>query len=264
MNKIINNNSNNKKINNISQNLKNKFFDINNFPVHEGILVFPISMSKISNSQSALENFKFVEFFIKKIRKPVVGANFIYSDYLYFNSNEKASVLKAKFLPLILSHKNNFFNILKRHPWYIEKSFSFTTFNQIVLDCRKFMMYLGELKKIYSNDDEFKMWLNKDFINTKKDVLDENQVNFFLEEILLFYLIAKGKVRLLNEYIQDHQKWVLICYPGKPLYSEVYLFQKNFFRLENRDNIYENCYYDLSDKKLYDYTRVELENIKFE
>ena len=76
------------------------------------------------------------------------------------------------------------------------------------------------------------------------------------------YLIAKGKVRLRNDFVRDHQKWILKCYPGKPLHSEIYLFQKNFFKLSNTKNIYENSFYDLVDKKLYDYTRVDLETIK--
>jgi hypothetical protein len=79
-----------------------------------------------------------------------------------------------------------------------------------------------------------------------------------LEEILILYLISKGKIRLCNDYVQDKQKWILQCYPGKPIFSEVYLFQKNFFRLENKQNIYQNSFYDLEEKKLYDYKKMVL------
>ena len=72
----------------------NKFYDINKFPAEEGILVFPISISKISNSQSAKKCFDYVKHFTfskgGKIIKPIVGLNVIYGDYLYFYSNEKA------------------------------------------------------------------------------------------------------------------------------------------------------------------------------
>jgi len=38
--------------------------------------------------------------------------------------------------------------------------------------------------------------------------------------------------------------------------------QKNFFKLKNPENIYENCFYDLKGKKLYDYDNVDLKTIK--
>ena len=79
---------------------QNELFDINKLPAEEGILLFPISMSKISNSQSAKECFKYANYFIKKIIKPAIGVNLVYGDYLYFNSNEKANKLKIPRLAL--------------------------------------------------------------------------------------------------------------------------------------------------------------------
>ena len=96
-----------------TKNLINQFFDINKLPPEEGILVFPISMSRISNSQNAKNCWEYMKIFSPdKIIKPIVGLNFIYGDYLYFNSDEKASILKNKYLSLILSHKNNFLKII--------------------------------------------------------------------------------------------------------------------------------------------------------
>ena len=83
-------------------------------------------------------------------------------------------------------------------------------------------------------------------------------MNFILEEVLLFYLTSKGGVRLKNEFINDKQKWVLWCYPGKALLSEIYLYKKNFFGFENPQNIYENSFYDLTSRKLYDFSKVDL------
>ncbi len=75
------------------------------------------------------------------------------------------------------------------------------------------------------------------------------------------YLIAKGKVVLNNEFVSHLEKWRLICYPGKPLKSEVYFWQKNFFKLKNPENVYENSFYDTLRKKLYDFTKVNLNKI---
>ncbi len=106
--------------------LTNKFFDINKFPSSEGLLIFPISMSRISNSQNAKKCFEYMKIFSpSKIIKPLVGLNFIYTDLLYFNSINKKSELKNKLLPLIISHKNEFLKILSKNPLFIQKAFSF-------------------------------------------------------------------------------------------------------------------------------------------
>ncbi len=241
----------------------NKFFDINKLPAEEGILVFPISMSAITLSQNAKRYWECVRHFSPdKIIKPLVGLNFIYGDFLYLNSDEKASSLKNKFMQLITSHKNEFLKIIRKHPFYIEKAFSFSTWNQMYLESKDFTNLFGQLKKIYAKDKKFQQYIQDDLKSIGKKKLDSNQLNFFLEEILMSHLIVKGRVVLHNEYVQHHQKWVLYCYPGKPLKSQIYLFQKNFFKFHNQDNAYENAYYDLKAKLLYDFNRVNLETIR--
>ncbi len=238
--------------------MKNQLFDINKLPAKEGIIVFGISMSKISNVQNAKKCFGYMQLFIPKIIKPMVGLNFWYSDGLYYNSGEAANKLKKKYEALTHSHKYEFLKILKRSPLYIPKSFSFTTWSQQMLEAKDFPFYLGKLKKKYKEDDKFKELVQKD-IRTSGRRVNTNNVNYILEEILMFYLIAKGKVRLYNDYVQDKEKWILLAYPGKPLFSEVYFFQKNWFKLSNPKNRYENSYYDLEDKKLYNYDKLDLD-----
>jgi hypothetical protein len=203
-----------------------------------------------------------MEKFISKIRKPIVGLNLIYGDNLYLYSNEKASSLKNKFQTLINSHKYEFKKLVKKDPKYIPDSFSFTTWSQVILESNEFMTRLGELKKLYKGDKNFQELVAEDIKNSKKKS-DENSINFILEEILLFYFITKGKIRLWNDYVEDRQKWILYCYPGKPLKSEIYLYQKNFFKLKNPENKFENSFYDLEAKKLYDYDNLDLDTIKF-
>lgn len=240
---------------------KNEFYDIGKMPKKEGIIVFAISLSRIGNVQSAKRCFEYMKNFIPKIIYPVVGLNIIYGDNLYLYSNDKANKLKNKHQNLINSHKYEFKKLLKRNPKYIPDSFSFTTWNQVILESKEFMTLFGELKKIYSKDKEFQKYVKEDIKSSNKK-LDENNINFILEESLLFYLIVKGRVRLINDYIRDRQKWILYCYPGKPLKSEIYLYQKNFFKLKHPQNIFENSFYDLDGKILYDYNNVDLESIK--
>ncbi len=89
--------------------------------------------------------------------------------------------------------------------------------------------------------------------------MKDNQVNFFLEESLMFYLLTKNEIKLPNEYIENNQKWVLFCYPGRPLKNTIYLYQLNPFKLEWKENPYQNAFYDLEAKELVEYNRVNLE-----
>jgi hypothetical protein len=251
--------------------LTNQFFDINKFPAMEGILVFPISMSRISNdSQNAKKYWEYIEFInpskVDKSRpESKVGAIFIYTDYLYMYSDEKASTLKRRYMDLVNTHRNSFGNLVKGDPHLILDAFSYKVWNQFYVDYDKFIYYLIELKKIYQEDDEFKKYIKKDFENleNKEFKLDDNQINFFLEEHLMCYLISKGEMKLDNKFINNQQKWILIAYPGKPPFALTYLYQKNFFKLNNSQNSYQDSWYDLEGKKLYDYQRIDLETIKF-
>jgi hypothetical protein len=126
----------------------------------------------------------------------------------------------------------------------------------MILEAKDFNGFFGELKKIYKSHGDFQRLVVED-LKDKAEVT-ENEENFILEEILMFYLASKGRVRLRNDFITDKQKWVLWCYPGKPLLSEIYLYQKNLFDLHHDENVYQNCYYDLTNKKLYDYTKIDI------
>jgi hypothetical protein len=201
-----------------------------------------------------------MESFIPKIVKPAVGLNIIYADSLYYNSSNKAQNLKRKYEPLIHGHKYAFVRLLEKHPQYIQPSFSFLSWSQVLLDVKEFFGFFGELKKIYQDDPLFKSLVWMDAHHAGK--ITDNKENFILEESLLFYLASKGRVRLHNDFINDKQKWILWCYPGKPLLSEVYLYKKNFFKLQNSQNIYENSFYDLTDKKLYDFSKIEIEELE--
>ena len=78
----------------------------------------------------------------------------------------------------------------------------------------------------------------------------------------MFYLLAKNQIKLPNEYIENNQKWILLCYPGRPIKTIVCLFQLNPFKLNWNENPYQNSWYDLEDKKLIDFDRVDLETYR--
>jgi hypothetical protein len=85
-----------------------------------------------------------------------------------------------------------------------------------------------------------------------------------LEEILLDYLVMKGQVRLRNDYTMDGEEWVLNTYHGKPHRSHIYLHQQNYFRLDNSRNVFQNSWYDVASRKLYEFDRLDIDSFNFD
>lgn len=247
--------------------VKGEFFDISRLPKSEGILVFPISMSRIiTPGQNAKSCMKYIYHFhplktSSSSRHAKTGANFIYGDSLYLYSKEKAYVLKNNFMNSIKNHADSIMNLVKKDKYLIKDAFSFTSWSQIYLDCESFLKRFDKLKKIYKKDKLFQKYVKEDFkgLNNPRRKLDENQINFFLEEHLMLYLIAKGEVRLRNDFIRGHERWILNCYPGPAMKAHMYLHQKNFFHLDNPENPYQDAWYDLEKKKLYRFDEINLE-----
>ncbi len=247
----------------------NTFFDINRLPPNWGILVFPISMSRISNSgQNAKACFEYLKEINKKISVPKVGVTFVYGDYLYFHSSEEARILKQRFQELVIDHKNAIYKLLtsaegKKH-FQITPAFTFATWNQLYLWTDNFKAYMDRLIKISQTDKELQKCLKDDAKALGRE-LSNDQKLFFLEESLIAYLVAKGKIKIYNEYVHGRENWMLWCYPGKPPKTQVYLFQKNIFNLKMSENKFQDCpQYDLSNHVLYDCQNVDWNTYKLQ
>jgi hypothetical protein len=240
---------------------KNTFFDISRLPTTEGIFFLGISMSRIGNAQSPQKCIEYVRHLASKIQYTAgIGCELWYGDYLYLHTDEPAGLLRDRFKEDMISHKNGFMRLLQKDRVWTHKAFSFKTFGQILLENSDiYPLSYSAVKTLYKSDLRFRQYVHKDCTRVGQSI-GERAVNFILEEIAMFYLSQKGAFRLNNKFITDTEKtWTLQAYPGKPLSSEVYLFQANPLKLSNPKNMYENCYYDLESKLLYDYTRLDLE-----
>ncbi len=239
----------------------NKLFDINKLPTTEGIILSGISMNRIGNAQSAKKCFEYLNYLTSKIQyTDGIGMVMWYGDYLYFNSAEPAYTLRNRYKELMIAHKNAFLKLLKKDRKWTHKAFSFHTFGQLLLDnSDSYQKAYDAIDDLYKKDKTFQQYVNQDCASTGHNV-GSREINFILEEITFFYLSQKSpSIKLGNAFVTDSDKsWVLQVYPGKPLQSEIYLFQKNPLQLSNPKNIYENSYYDLEEKKLYDYKNIDL------
>ena len=239
----------------------NVFFDLNKLPPEKGLLLFLLSMGKLSNQQKAEKCFADIKHISPaKVGKPLIGLNFIYSDFLYLYSDEPAPKLKHSFMNQVISHKNSLQKLIGKHniELQIQHAFNYMVWNQLYVGTKDFNHLFAKIKDIYLKDKKFQKYVEEDCILFGRE-MKENQVNFYLEEALMFYLLAKNQIKLPNEYIENNQKWILMCYPGRPIKAIVYLFQLNPFKLNWKENLYQNSWYDLEDKKLIDFDRVDLE-----
>ncbi|HCR52553.1 TPA: hypothetical protein DIV48_02800 [Candidatus Kaiserbacteria bacterium] len=186
-----------------------------------------------------------------------------YSDYLYFHSDEPANMLRDRYKELMVAHKNGFMNIVLKDNIWIKKAFSFYTFGQVIIDNSEiFPSTFTKVLDLYKTDAQFRSCVEFDCKNAPHG-LGEKEIMFILEEITTIYLAAKGKLNFNNRFVPGTEKWVLHFYPGKPLKSEVCLFQKNPLKLSNPKNKFENGSYDLENKKYYDYLEIDLESFNF-
>ena len=245
---------------------KNVFFDINKLPAEKGLLLFGLSMNKLDRGggggyQTAEDCVNYTRIFHpSKVRKPLMGLNLIYSDFLYLYSDKPAPELKNSFMHQVIHHKNAFQKKVEKDSldFQIQHGFNYMVWNQLYVGTNDFDVLFRQLKEIYSKDEIFQKYI-KDDCDVYGREMGENQVNFYLEEILMFYLLTHNKVKLPNEYIENQQKWILWCYPGKPLKSTIYIYQLDPFKLMCPENPYARAHYDLESKQLIEFDRVDLE-----
>ena len=241
---------------------KNVFFDINKLPPEKGLLLFGLSMNKLEHSsQTPNKLLEYVRNFTEtKASQPLIGLNMIYSDFLYLYSDKPAPELKNSFMNQVIQHKNAFQKLVEknRKEFQIQHGFNYMVWNQLYVGTNDFNELFMKIKEIYNNDEKFQKYIAEDCKSFGRE-MEENQINFLLEEFLMFYLLTHNKVKLPNEYIEGHQKWILFCYPGMPLKGEIYLYQLNPFNFDWPENPYQKAFYDLESKKLIEYGRVDLE-----
>lgn len=238
----------------------NTFFDINKLPPKKGLLLMGLSMNKLLNRQKAencLEDIR--NFTPSKVSKPLIGCNFIYSDFLYLYSDQPASELKHSFMNQVINHRNSVKRLIEKNfmELQIQHAFNYMVWNQLYVGTNDFNNLFEKVKRLYEQDEKWQAYIAEDCRTFGREA-DDNQVNYFLEESLMVYLLNKNQIKLPNEYIENNQEWILFCYPGRPIRSMIYIHQLNPFKLDWPSSPYQNSFYDLEAKQLVDCLRVDL------
>ena len=242
--------------------MSQELFDINKFPATWGMLIFPVSMSRIDAGQTPTDYEEFLKFFTGKVQTPQIGIHFFYTEGLYMNFEEKAYETKNAFIQKMVNHKNGVKKFLKKNllEFQIEKAFTFQSWFQMCLSSNDFLSVLKLTQDMYRDDEKFRAILEKDAARIGRG-LDERQIDFFLEEFVFSYLAVYSKFEIANPYVEGKEEWELLCYPGKPLLAQVYFVQKNICNFEKKQKSYIG-HYDLTDKKYYDFLKIDIDTFE--
>lgn len=237
----------------------NTYFDINKFPKDWGLLVFPVSMGRIAHGQHQKHYIEWLELFLDKISSNQVGAHFLYSDALYMNFETDAYKTKNAFAQASVSHKQGLMRLVGKNykKFQIESAFSFQSWFQMYLSHPDFFARLAEVRRIYDNDAEFQKQVSLDAKEHNRE-LTQNQISFYLEEHLFWYLLTNRELHLVNEFVGHREQWILPCYPGPAPRGQIYLFQLDPLKINNNLNPYKGQY-DLEKRVFIDYTKTDLE-----
>ena len=235
--------------------LKNKFFDINKLP-NDGYLIIPISISNMNTTQTPKKCYEVLDFFYNKIDKIGIDVIYLYTNGLYFNSENTSFTVREKTNNQIIDHCNELRKIIIKKKKYMPQAIHFVPWDYILLNAAdKYKTYISILQKQYSSNPEFIAYANKNVYNHKPT---KANINFILEEIAINHIIREKYVDLPKTLVKA-DNWRLIIYPGEYLFSDVYIWQKNILPHNKlKVNIYSGAQYNLNTNKLYLFKNIEL------
>jgi hypothetical protein len=187
-----------------------------------------------------------LEDFIKKIETFSNDVVLLYTNGLYFNSEEISFENRKKTTQQALAHILEFRNIIEKKKQFIPGAIHYLPIDYVIFNSPYFKVFFDKLKILESEDAEFKKMLIEDS-RDKRDT--EANINFLLEEIAVAHILRQKLVELPRTLVKS-DTWRLIAYPGKPLASDIYQWKKGTLPKKQGSNPYAGAQYNLEEKHL--------------
>lgn len=226
---------------------ESKLRDISRLPT-DGYVVFPLSMSRISNAQNPEECYRWLQFFEKKIQMYGLDAVFLYTNGLYYNNDDSALSVRKKTNGQMISHSNAVRKLVIKKRQYMPQAMHFIPWDYIILNSSEYDQYYNVLKQLDKNDPEFHKAILEDLKDRKES---EANLSFFIEELTVTHLIRQKLIEFPKTLVKK-DNFRLIVYPGPPLKSDIYQWKKKVLP-QNKDFPFYASHYDIESEVIYNF-----------
>lgn len=220
----------------------------------DGYLILPLSMSRLHTGQSPEACYEFIHHFTPKLERFGSDVVFLYTQGLYFNSEEVSFENRKKTTQQALNHVSAMRSIIEKDKRYIPSAFHYLPIDYVILNSPVFGEYFALLKERERSDETFRTTLVSD---SRDHTYSEANVNFLIEEIAVAHIMRQGLVEFPHTLAQK-DAWRLVCYPGPALRSDHYQWQEKILP-QKSNNPYADVWYDLSTKTATMYSEVVLQ-----
>lgn len=219
------------------------------FDIHkiegDGYLLIPLSMSRLAKGQTPEFCYEVLGTFRKKLETFSNDAVFLYTNGLYFNSEEVSFENRKKSNQQIFNHVSALRNLISKERDFIPGAIHYLPIDYIILNAPEFKHQYDALKKLEVEDADFREALVQD---SKGREYTEAHVNFLIEEIVVAHILRQKLVDLPRTLVKS-DAWRLLAYPGEPLAADVYQWKKKVLP-QKSDNPYGGAQYNLETSQL--------------
>ncbi|MDO8408132.1 MAG: hypothetical protein Q7S95_02760 [bacterium] len=219
-------------------------FDINRIQ-GDGYLILPLSMSRLAKGQTPEFCYEILRTFLQKVETFSNDVIFLYTNGLYFNSDEVSFENRKKTNAQILNHTSALRNLIEKGREFVPGAIHYLPVDYVILNAPEFRAHYDALKKFETEDAEFKEALATD---SEGREYTEANANFLIEEIAIAHTLRQKLVELPRTLVRSDM-WRLIAYPGRPLSADIYQWKKKLLPQES-DNPYGGAQYNLDTKQL--------------
>ena len=187
-----------------------RFHDINRVPPN-GTLVLPLSLGKLHGQQSPTAIYEFLTFFGDKIRQTGVDVVLIYTNGLYFNSDEVALDLRISTTNQMVRHRQELAAMIVQRREFTAQTFHYLPWDYLILRAERFPEFFNRLESAYARDAGFREVVAADLGERGTSAAN---VRFMLEELAVTHVLRQKFVELPHT-ISTPFGWRLIAYAGQ-------------------------------------------------
>lgn len=143
--------------------------------------------------------------------------------------------------------------MIEKKKQFIPGAIHYLPIDYVIFNSPHFKEFFSELKKLETEDATFHELLISD---SKDRQYTEANANFLIEEIVVAHILRQKLVELPRTLVKS-DAWRLIAYPGEPLQSDIYQWQKNVLPKKDTSNPYAGAQYNLTEKHLLVFDEIE-------